>query len=97
MTGLAIHRYSGFGMTWSLGTGIVSLVATVAVGRSSGITSGMAKGTVNSGMSSGQRKYCGTMVESCTQPVVHVVTNLAIGRELGSHMSFGTVELNLVA
>jgi hypothetical protein len=57
----------------------------------------MAKCTVDVGMSSCQRENGVAMVEGSTQPVVHVVTNLAIGRELGSHMSFGTVELNLVA
>ena len=72
-------------------------MATVTVGWSTDVTGGMAKGTVNSGMSSCQRKYCGIMVEDSSQPVVHIVTNPAIGRELGSHMSFGTVELNLVA
>jgi hypothetical protein len=57
----------------------------------------MTKSTVNSGMSSCQWKYSGIMVEDSSQPVVHVVTNLAIGRELGSHMPFCPIILNLVA
>ena len=97
MTGLAINRYSGFGMTWSLGTGIVCLVTTVAIRWSSGITGNMTKCTVNVGMSSCQRENSVAMVEGSAQPVVHVVTNPAIGRELGSHMIFRPIILNLVA
>ena len=36
------------------------------------------------------------MVECCTQPIIHVVTNLTVGGEFGSYMTFGSIVLSLV-
>jgi hypothetical protein len=96
VTSLAVNLKTRFGMTWSLGAGIICLVATVAVCRSSNITGCMTQSTINSGMGSCQWENSGIMVEDCTQPVIHIVTKPAIGRKFGSHMSFGIIILNLV-
>jgi hypothetical protein len=56
----------------------------------------MAKGTINSGMGSSQWENGGIVVECCSQPIIHVMADFAICRELGGYVTFGVVILSLV-
>jgi len=57
----------------------------------------MATGAFGCNVSTGQREGSCVVVEGCFHPIIRSMTHFTIGRELGGHMPFGIVVLNLVA
>ena len=57
----------------------------------------MATCTLYRDVGSGQRETRQRMIEIWIEPVVRIMAHSTIGRELGSHMVFGSIVLNLMA